>query len=215
MSSSLYSMLTNYGSIIMLKNRLSYPNKFVEWTEDTFDYVQYNPRKKIERFGLSLTSLDGGVTGVPDLDSLKDYNKEHNTNYTEHDFNVPTPVLEHDKLKQFVEPIKNDIFRSHILKLNPGGYFPPHRDYYATSTTSTKFGSFRIIVPLQNFNPPKFNFILEDKILHWEAGHMYFINTAKTHYLFNASFDPSYWIVFNVNTTQETVDFVIRNVEFG
>jgi hypothetical protein len=214
-TSDLYNSLTNFGSVIQLRNKLVDTKELVRWTEDNFKYVPYNPRKKVERFGLSLTSLDGGVTGVPDLDSLKEYNKEHGTNYTEHSFDIPTPVLDHNKLQQFVEPIKNDIFRSHILKLDPGGFFPPHRDYYATGTKSTNFASFRIIVPLQNFNPPRFNFVLEDKILHWEAGYMYFMNTAKVHYFFNASFDPSYWIVFNVNTTKETVDFIIRNVEFG
>ena len=43
----------------------------------------------------------------------------------------------------------------------------------------------------------------------------YFLNTAKVHTLFNASFDPSYWIVLNVKTVPETVDFVIKNVEFA
>jgi len=210
MSNELYSMLTNYGSMIMLKNKLNDPKQFVDWTEQNFDYVRYNPRKKVDRWGLSITSLDGGLSGIPDLDSLKEYNKENHTSYTEKSFNVPTPVLEHTELKDFLEPIKDNIFRSHILKLNPGGYFPPHRDYYGT-----KFGSFRIIVPLVNFEPPEVNFVLEDKILNWRAGHMYFLNTAKMHYVFNSSFNPSYWIVLNLSTKQETIDFVISNIKFG
>ena len=215
-TNDLYNTLTNYGNTtIQLKNYLPNSKEFIEWTEKNFKYVPYNPRKKVERFGLSITSLDGGVTGVPDLDSLKEYNKEHNTNYTEHSFNIPTPVLLHKGLQEFVSPIKDEIFRSHILKLDPGGFFPPHRDYYATDTTTTKFASFRIIVPLLNFNPPKANFVVEDKILQWEQGYMYFLNTAKMHYVFNASFDPSYWIVFNLVTNPNTVNFVIRNVKYG
>ena len=70
-------------------------------------------------------------------------------------------------------------------------------------------------MPLVNFNAPRVHFILDNKILHWTNGHMHFLNTAKVHTLFNASFDPSYWIVLNVKTVPETVDFVIKNVEFA
>ncbi|MBX3032387.1 MAG: hypothetical protein KF865_00555 [Bdellovibrionaceae bacterium] len=38
------------------------------------DWKPYNPRKNIARQGLSLTSLDGGLGGIPDLDSLMEYN---------------------------------------------------------------------------------------------------------------------------------------------
>ena len=43
------------------------------------DWKQYNPRKPNNRQGLSITSLDGGLSGVPDLDSLFEYNKQNNT----------------------------------------------------------------------------------------------------------------------------------------
>lgn len=210
MSSDLYTKLTNFGSMIMLRNELEDPQGFVNWTEQNFEYVKYNPRKNVDRWGLSITSLDGGVTGLPDLDSLKEYNKEYGTSYDERSFNVPTPVLKNENLKNFLQPIQDKIFRSHILKLNPGGFFPPHRDYFGT-----KFGSFRIIVPLVNFNPPEVSFVLEDKILNWRQGHMYFLDTAKMHYLFNCSFEPSYWLVLNLSTEEETIDFVIRNVRYG
>lgn len=210
MSSDLYTMILNYGDQILLRNLLEDPEEFVEWTEENFNYVRYNPRKNVDRWGLSITSLDGGVTGRPDLDSLREYNKENGTNWLERSFDVPTPVLEHPGLAKLVEPIKDKIFRSHILKLNPGGFFPPHRDYYGK-----EFSSFRIIVPLVNCQPPRVNFLLEEKVLHWQKGRMYFLNTAKVHTLFNASFDPSYWIVFNVETEPKTVDFIINNVEFA
>ena len=56
--------------------------------EENFDYVKYNHRKNINRLGLSVTSLDGGVTGVPDLDSLLQYNNIHGTNITNHQIKV-------------------------------------------------------------------------------------------------------------------------------
>ena len=86
MSLELYNHLTVYGSVYDTNYFLPQSENFVAWTEENFDYVHYNPRKDIKRYGLSITSLDGGTSGVPDLDSLKDYNRENNTQLTECDF---------------------------------------------------------------------------------------------------------------------------------
>jgi len=205
---TIYQKLSAYGSVYELNIKIKSPDKFVKWTEDNFNYVQYNPRKSNNRQGLSITSLDGGLTGIPDLDSLPEYNKTHNTSYTELDFNIATPVLEHEGLKEAVSPIQQHMFRSHILKLDPGGFFPPHRDLVHD------FDNFRIIVPLQNVNPPQMNFVVDDKIYNWQPGYFYFVDTAKLHYLFNAGSAPSYWIVFNVRTNQESYNSLINYVKY-
>ena len=44
------------------------------------DWKPYNLRKSHQRWGLSITSLDGGLSGIPDLDSLYEYNKKNGTN---------------------------------------------------------------------------------------------------------------------------------------
>ena len=74
--------------------------------------------------------------------------------------------------------------------------------------------AFRLIVPLKNCNPPKVNFVLEDKILNFEEGRLYFVDTVKMHYIFNASHDPSYWLVMNVKCTKESVEKVLMNLEY-
>lgn len=204
----LYNYLTVYGSMYETTHKLKNARKFVSWTEENFDYIKYNPRKDINRYGLSITSLDGGLSGRPDLDSLYEYNKEHNTNYNERDFTKFTPVYEYEDLKNCIAPIEKDIFRSHILKLNPGGYFPPHRDFYGMN-----IDSFRIIIPLENMDPPNFTFVIEDKIQQWNMGSLYFVDTAKMHYLFNASFNPTYMIVFNVNLNKNTINFITQNMK--
>jgi hypothetical protein len=104
-----------------------------------------------------------------------------------------------------IEPWKDYIFRSHILKLNPGGYFPPHRD------STIGLSALRLIVPLENCNPPDSWFIIEkNNVLSWNIGSLYFINTAKVHTLFTSSSAPSYWIVFNVKTTNESVGKILK-----
>lgn len=203
----LYNYLSVYGSVYETRHRLKNPEKFVEWTEQNFRYVRYNPRKDVNRYGLSITSLDGKLTGTPDLDSLYEYNKENHTNYNEKDFKTFTPVYNYKDLKDCIVPIENYIFRSHVLKIDPGGFFPPHRDFIGTN-----IDSFRIIIPLENCNPPNFTFIIDNKIQYWTYGRLYFVDTAKMHYLFNCSFQPTYMIVLNVELNNFTIDYMTKNM---
>ena len=207
MSLELYNHLTAYGTVIETSFRLNNPSAYVQWTEENFDYVRYNPRKDVNRWGLSLTSLDGGMSGIPDLDSLFDYNKDYGTTYGERDFSTTTAAYNYPDLAEILLPIKQHLFRSHILRINPGGFFPPHRDYRGMN-----IDSYRIIIPLQWCNPPNFTFIIDGKVQTWEYGSVYFADTAKMHYLFNASFDPSYMAVFNVSLNEETINFITRNM---
>lgn len=192
--------LTQYGQLIELDITTD-AEAMIAWANE-FDWVKYNPRKDINRWGLSITSLDGGITGVPDLDSLYEYNKENNTGYNEKDFNVPTPVL-NKQIEDVLAPWKDNYYRTHFLKFGPGGFFPPHRDW---NYSSGRPDSFRLIMPLRNVNPPYFNFVLEDKTLHWEVGRLYFMDTLKMHYLFNSSFNDSYWLVVNVDLNPDTIN---------
>lgn len=202
--SELYRSLCTFGDQIKLNSRIN-SGEFVDWTEEHFEYVRYNPRKENNRYGLSITSLNGNIDGIPDLDSLKEYNKENNTNYKEEDFNVKTPVFyQNPILQNFVHPWQDDLFRSHILKLGPGGFFPPHRDLF-----SDRIDSFRLISPLKNINTAYF--ILEDKILNWDLGTLYFVNTAKQHTLFNSSFYNSYWLVLNIKLNKNSFYQVLKH----
>ena len=97
------------------------------------------------------------------------------------------------------------MFRTHILRLDPGGYFPKHRDFKGNN-----FSSVRLICPLKN----PCTFILEDKILEWQESELYFLDTAKVHYLFNATFMPSYWLVVNLHLNEETYSIITDNFRY-
>ena len=202
----LYSHLVLYGIQSQLNITLDNPNQFVNWTEENFEYVRYNPRKPIDRWGLSITSYDGGLSGIPDLDSLGDYCIENNVSLEESDFNVPTEVYKQSReLQEILKPFKEHCYRTHILKLNPGSYFPKHRDLRLDN-----FNHFRLIMPLKN----PCTFIIEDKILNWEIGTMYFLDTSKVHELFNTSGFPSYWLVLNVKLTEEVFNKVTEHFNY-
>ena len=203
-----YIKLTSLGNRFQLKFYMEDAEGFVDDTEQQYEYVRYNPRKNIARYGLSITSLDGQMSGIPDLDSLLEYNIKNNTNITEKDCNIPTKLYNEPKLKELLNPFAKHLFRTHIIKLDPGGFFPVHRDAWGNPT------SFRLAVPLKNCEPPNVYFILDGSITYgWELGRMYFVDTIKEHSLFNASFDPSYWLVLNVALDNESINTVVNNLK--
>tara|TARA_B100000035_G_C21035924_1_gene570961 strand:- start:1931 stop:2551 length:621 start_codon:yes stop_codon:yes gene_type:complete len=199
-----YRDLSQYGNQVELEVTTD-AEKLISWI-DTFEWQKYNPRKDVNRWGLSVTSSDGTFNGI-DLDSLSEYNKEHGTTWGEKDFNVPTPVF-NDQIKELLEPWEGYYYRTHFLKFGPGGFFPPHRDW---DYSGGQIDTFRLIMPLRNVNPPQFNFILDGQQLHWDVGRMYFLDTLKMHYLFNSSFTDSYWLVVNVGINNEkTIEATMR-----
>ena len=196
-----YNSLLSFGDLIPLKLKCNVKKLFDE--TEKFVYLKYNPRKDIERYGLSITSLDGSLNGV-DLDSIKEYNKENNTEYDELSFNKFTEVYHtSSEIQKIVEPFKDHIGRSHILSLQEGGYFPPHRDL---PVYVEQQNSLRILVPLKGCNPPDMYFMYEDKPLHFEHGRAYFLNTNKSHNLF--SFKGSEMIVLNIKTNEEVYKII-------
>ena len=207
--SYLYDTIARYGDIIPLNCNLKY--KTFEEGLKLFDdkWVQYNPRKKIARYGLSITSLDGGFSGIPDLDSLKEYNIEHNLNLDEPDIKTKTPFYPY--VESVLSKFKNHLGRTHLIKKSAGGQFPSHRDGYEREVKS-----FRLFLPIYNCNPPFNYFILDDKILHFEHGRLYYLNTCKEHIVFTSARGGkghSMYIVANVNCNEESTDLVLHNME--
>ena len=170
-------------------------------------WKQYNPRKTNNRQGLSVTSLDGGFSGIPDLDSLLEYNKENSTKLTERDFTKRTSVVDRlPSLPPLLDTFEPDLGRCHFLRLGVGGNFPPHRDN-GTMLPST---SFRIIVPLTNTGKHDWKWIQEDSVLHLESGKTYCINTTKEHSVFSFV-DNCCLLVMNVIASPTSVTKVAKH----
>ena len=171
-------------------------------------WIQYNPRKSINRYGLSVTSLDGGYSGVPDLDSLLEYNKLNNTTHTETDFKVKTDIVEQiPNLQELVTALSPDLGRCHFLKLNAGGFFPPHRD----NGTIVPSKTFRIIVPLGNTSLKKWYWIHDGQILNLISGKTYCINTTKEHSVFSFT-DNCCMLVLNVVASIKNINVITSHL---
>jgi len=200
----LYDSLIRYGDCYRL-NITGDPDNFLNnITKFKDDWKPYNPRKNIKRYGLSITSLDGGLSGIPDIDSVREYNLKNNVRLREPDFKTKTPVYPH--AAEWLDLFKNDLGRTHVIKMPIGGCFPPHRDDYAIENDS-----FRLFIPLKNCKYPQMFFILDNKILNFDHGCVYFINTCKEHTVFTVS-DESTFIVANIILSERSVETVLNNL---
>ncbi len=166
-------------------------------------WVPYNPSKAgNRRWGLSLTSLDGGTSGIPDLTSLKEYNAANGTSYAEDDFQTPTPVLKASAaLSSALEKVA-PLGRTHLLRVGKGGFFPPHRD-----TALLDPECFRLIVNL-NYTQNGHALILDDRQRYLQPGLFYFLDTTLAHSLFSFR-DYAEFIVVNLPLREESVQKVV------
>jgi hypothetical protein len=205
----LTDLIVNFGDIIELDYNIPH-NEIYQLVDKHYGWKPYNPRKLANRrFGLSVTSIDGEYSGVPDLDSLKEFNYKNNTTYTESDFKTRTPIAnEHSSIKNLLDDWGDELGRSHFLKLHPGGYFPPHRD----NGMSSLVNYFRILIPISGFGPHEMKWVQEDKVLNFNVGTAYFVNTTKVHCLFSFVSHCT-MLVLNIKVNDTSIEKLISKIK--
>jgi uncharacterized protein YjhX (UPF0386 family) len=137
---------------------------------------------------------------------LFEYNKKNNTTISEKDVNAKTEVA---RTVTAIHPLLNmfdTIGRSHFIKLNQGGFFPPHRDGKILEVTC-----FRIIVLCQNCDVTQFKFICDNKVINLELGRPYFVNTRKDHSVFSFV-DNSIQCVLNIPLTDSNYKSLVSHL---
>ena len=172
------------------------------------DWKPYNLKKPNNRWGLSITSLDGELSGIPDLDSLYEYNIRNNTDIKNQDINVFTEVYNNStKLREMIEPWKPWLGRCHFLKLNAGGFFPEHYDINKLDFT---FDEIRLIGFLKNVSSHTMKFLYEDTVLKVKEGNLFWFNANKRHSVFSMS-DNCIMVVLCLKFDQGLFEQVIKN----
>jgi len=201
----MYNNLLSYGDFIQLNNSCN-SKELLEEIKD-FTWFKYNPRKNVERYGLSITSEDGKLTGK-DLDSLYELSKDTGKIYDEDSFTTLTDVYHKSKqIQKLVDPFKPWLCRTHLLNFKKGGYFPPHIDNRGFH--GKQF--IRLLVPIKKCNPSFLYFMYEDKLLNFNRGYTYFLNTNKKHAIFSFS-DDSTMLVMNLECCKESIEHIQRRM---
>lgn len=207
--SYLTEFIVNFGDVV----ELNFPLWDLEHTNQILakhpGWTRYQPHKPNNRWGLSVTSLNGGFSGEPDLYSLREWNAMKGTTYNELDFQARTNVADFiPELNPMLDFFGPSLGRAHFIKLDHGGFFPPHRDNGAIVISPT----FRILVPISQFGENDMKWLQEDRPLRLEVGRTYFINTTKIHSVFSFV-DNCVMLVLNVLATEEALNKLVRHVK--
>ena len=144
-------------------------------------WPRYNPRKPIARYCLDLTQLPNGNDNVS---SLNEYNNTTGAALKNQDFTEPTDVYHNlPTIKALLEPFRPWLGRTHIIRIDAGGYFPPH---YDTVTIDDTY-DVRLVAAIHNINNMSFKWLYDtnDRVIPLVDGDLWFINTGKPHSLFS------------------------------
>ena len=205
----LTEFVVSYGDIVELGFDTVDVNAYQDLILNHPGWRQYNSYKEgYNRYGLSMTSLDGGYSGVPDLESLLEYYKDTKEIYYDRDFKVRTPLsYKIPEVSELFDFFGDSLGRSHFLRLDRGGFFPPHRDH----EFSLPNNMFRVVIPFYNFHSSKMTWVFDGKVVQLRSGCAYFMNTTKPHSLFSYV-DGCTMLVLNVSATKDTLNRLITKM---
>jgi|FLYM01.1.fsa_nt_gi hypothetical protein len=197
---ALYNALAGLGPVAELNFRIDSNVFRSELLSFEKSWQPYNPRKENPREGLSLTSLDGGLSGIPDLDSLPEYNRIHGTLYGEESFTTPTEAYRKLKsLTPILEQFGPHLGRSHLIRFKAGGHFPPHRDAFWRGLTC-----YRVLGLCDNCGRNEFVMLINDQKVNLQQGHFYLIDTRLEHSFFSFASDCTI-VVLNIMLHEDAV----------
>ena len=207
----LYSQLFLYGDFVPLSFRIDINKLQSELDVFNDKWIPYNiARGDNGRLGLSVTSLDGKMSGNPDLQSLYQYSKETGIKVSENDFSKLTEVYDHARsLQPVLDYFKEHLGRSRLVRFKAGGHFPPHRDHSVNFQVPDYF---RLFVGLSNTGKDKLFFIYDGKIMNYEPGQVYLFNALKSHTVFSVTED-ALTLALSLNLTQSAINQTLAMLE--
>ena len=205
----LWNSLANLGAQVKLKLKIN-PTEVQEQLEQFKDnWCPYNSKKDTynNRWGLPVTSHSGDVMDNYHLNSFGYMQQYHSVEMKEENFTTPTEVYHKiPDIKKLVDIFNPDIGRVHILRVDKGGYFPPHRDFHGISPEY-----FRLITVFGNCSPENYVQVIDGKLFYPQSGYTYFTNTQLVHAV--ASFaDNLYCLILTVKLNERTHKIIMDNL---
>jgi hypothetical protein len=98
-----------------------------------------------------------------------------------------------------------DIGRVHFLKIDAGGYFPPHVDYVGACPEYV-----RLISVFGRCKPENFVQLIDGKPTYFDPGYFYWVNFQREHSVFSFT-DSVYSLILTIKLNQRTHDLIIKN----
>ncbi len=172
-------------------------------------WPRYNPRKPIERYCLDLTQIPGGNDNVS---SLGEYNRTNGTDFKNHDFTELTDAYyKLPALHPVIEPWLPWIGRSHVIRIDAGGFFPPH---YDTIVADEDVYDVRLVAAINNISNMEFKWLHQDRVVHMNNRDVYIVNTAKPHSVFSFVNDATI-LVANLRFDKDLLQRMLELYKYG
>ncbi len=204
----IWNTLCNMGNTIKLKWKIN-EHEVIEQLEQFKDnWCPYNVKKDANnnRWGLPITSHSGDVMDNYHLNSFGYMQKYHDVEMKEENFTTPTEVYNKiPELAKLVDAFSPDIGRVHLLRVDQGGFFPPHRDFPGVGPEWM-----RLLCVFGKCKPENFVHMLDGKPMYPDPGYLYFVNFQLDHSVFSFS-DGLYALILTVKVNDRVHDLIINN----
>jgi hypothetical protein len=206
--SILWNSLVNLGSVVKLKFNIDYQKLEHDLIPYQDLWVPYNQKKdkRNNRWGLPVTSRTGELNDTEHLNSFGYALKYRNLDLKEQDFNKFTDIyFKIPDLKNLIDIFNPDIGRIHFLRIDQGGFFPPHRDFIGCSPDY-----FRLILTFGQYKREHYHLMIDNKSIDIEPGHLYFLNFQLNHSIFSFV-DGVYVLILTLKLNKRIFDLITHN----
>lgn len=140
------------------------------------------------------------------LNSFGHMQRYHDVEMKEENFTTPTEVYNKiPQLASLVDAFAPDIGRVHLLRVDEGGFFPPHRDFPGVGPEY-----FRLLCTFGKAQPENYAHILDKQLIYPDPEYVHFINFQKEHSVFSYT-NGLYSLILTVKLNQRTHDLIIKN----
>jgi len=205
---ALWYSLVNLGAVVKTKWRLDPHGVEQQISKFKDNWCPYNAKKDTvnNRWGLPVTSQTGEVMDNFHLNSFGYMQRYHDSSLKESDFTTPTNVYHSvPDIKNLVDVFRPDIGRVHLLRVDKGGFFPPHRDFHGVSPEY-----FRLIAVFGRCSPENYVQMIDGRPVYLEPGWLYFVNFQLDHSVFSFS-DNLYSLILTVKLNERTHELIMNN----
>ena len=204
----IWNTLCNMGDTIKLKWKINEHEVLEQLEQFKDNWCPYNVKKDANnnRWGLPITSHSGDVMDNYHLNSFGYMQKYHDVEMKEENFTTPTEVYNKiPELAKLVDAFAPDIGRVHLLRVDQGGFCPPHRDFPGVGPEWM-----RLLLVFGKCKPENFVHMLDGKPMYPDPGYLYFVNFQKDHSVFSFS-DGLYALILTCKVNDRVHDLIIKN----
>lgn len=205
---TLWNSLCHLGDYVKLKGQIDHYQVVEQLKQFDDKWVRQNGLKDPtnNRWALPITSHSGSVDDNVHLGSFGYMQNEQQIEMKEENFITPTEVYHAiPEIKKLVDMFSPDIGRVHVVRVDRGGFFPPHRDFQGLSPEYL-----RLLVVFGRCSPENYAQIVDGRLIYPEPGWLYFSNVQLDHSVFSFS-DGLYSLILTVKLNQRTHDIIMKN----